>query len=323
MLADHLGERRILLTSLFVTTVGVSFLALSPTFHVFALGCLVFGLGSGMYSTPQFSILAKRFPDQTAKLHGIAYAMGGVDTVLPILAGIIAAATTWRAGFGFVLSGLLIALAGLWYVVPAPVGPEEGADNDLLDQVQSTVSVTTTSKLFVPFLAVVAIAIVYQSLTAFFPLYLIDSKEIASSHVMVIYGLFFLLGTGSQIYGGVLGDRYDLESLLFGMASLAGIGLLVIALEDSIVLISVMIVPLSFISGFISLANTHLISLLPTEAQGGGLGVLRAGILLAGAMSPTAVGYLADVNYFTESMLGLAGVLFLGAGLCLLMQYRF
>jgi MFS family permease len=322
ILSDSVGERRVLIASLSITTIGCALLALSPTFHVFALGCIVFGLGTGMYSTPQFSILAKLFPGRTATVHGIAYGAGGVGTALPVLAGVLAATLTWRLGFGILLPGLAIALAGLWWFVPVSENRDPVTRQSIIAQVRPVVSVATSSDLVVPFIAAATVAFVYQVITAFLPAYLIDIKGIASLQATVLYGLFFVLGIGSQIYGGVLGDRYKLEPLLFAMALLGGGGLVVIALTDAIALIALMIVPLSFVSGFISMANTYIIGQLPDQTQGGGLGLLRMGILLTGSISPTIVGYISDLGYFTEAMLGVAGLLFVVAGLTLYMYVQ-
>jgi MFS family permease len=322
ILSDTVGERRILLVSLSVTTVGCTLIAFSPAFLLFASGCVIFGLGSGMYSTPQLSILSKMFPDRTATVHGIAFGAGGVGTVLPVVAGSVAAAFSWRLGFGVMIPGVIGALVGLWLFVP-PVEQDITFDLSRISrQIRPVISNVTSAELVVPFLATVLIGFVYQAISAFLPTFLIDIKSVASLPATLIYGLFFVLGIGSQIYGGVLGDRYELELLLFGMALLGSLGLGVIAVTDSLILLVVMIVPLSFISGFISMSNTYILARLPDAVQGGGLGLIRTGILLIGATSPTIVGLLADWGYFVPAFLGCAGLLLFAAGLSLYMHYR-
>lgn len=320
MLSDRIGERTILLTSLVLTLASCVLLTTAPTFVLFAVGCVAFGLGSGLYSTPQFSILTKVFPDQIATAHGIAFAAGGVGTALPIIAGVIAVQYDWRLGFGFVIPALLVTSVGVYRLVPSQGGA--GFSGPPFRERLGLIGRSVNERVVIlPFLATMMVAFTFQGLTAFLPTYLIDVKQFSSIGATVVYGLFFVAGTGFQVVVGVLADRYSQELSLITISLMGATALLSITVSDSVLFIALLVVPLSALNAFISLGNTYLMDTLPADIQGGGLGLLRTCIIGVGSTASVAVGYLADLGLFTEAFVGCSVVMFVAAVLSVTLYY--
>lgn len=324
ILADRLGERRVLLSSLVITTVGVVLLTVSPVFVLFALGCIVFGVGTGLYSTPQFSILLKVFPDRSATVHGFAYAAGSIGTfILPVIAGYIAIQTNWRIGFGFGLPFILVALIGLWRVVPDQ-DPNEAdvSEFSLRRTVYPIVKAINSPTIITVFGATVLVVFPFQGITAFLPAYLISVKEFTSLESTLLFGLFFVTGTISQIVLGNLADRSDRVLILLGISVVCAVSLLLMSVSSHLLLIALLIVPLSTINAYISLSNTYLIEKLPDDSQGGGLGLLRTCIIGIGALSPVSLGFLIDRGLFNQSLVLYAVLISSASVLCLYLRYN-
>ena len=61
-------------------------------------------------------------------------------------------------------------------------------------------------------------------------------------------------------------------------------------------------------NGTIVVTQTYIADTLPTEMQGTGFGLLKAGWMLLGATSPLVVGVMADAGLFDEAFLLLGAV---------------
>lgn len=320
--SDRIGEKTVLLASLLITIGSCVLLTGAPTFVLFAVGCIAFGLGTGLYSTPQISILTKLFPEREATVHGIAYAAGGIGTALPVIAGAIAVQFDWRLGFGFVIPALVITLYGVWRLVPNQGDSEPAGDGPpLRDQFRFIAFSVNSPTVILPFLATVLVAFTYQGLTAFLPAYLIDVKQFQTLHATIVYGLFFTSGTFFQVIAGALADRYNRELNLTAIGLIGGLALLVISISTSNLLTSLLVIPLGTINAFISLGNTQLIAELPDDIQGGGLGLLRTFIISVASLASVAIGYFADLELFTEAIIT-CSILVLAAGVLCGCLYR-
>ncbi len=304
LISDRIGERTVLLYSLIITTFGCTLLSTSPSFWIFALGCVTFGIGTGLYMTPQFSILSRIFPARSGTVHGIAFAAGGLGTVLPVLATVIATRSSWRLGFGFVIPGLLLTIFGVWRLIPSDDRENQGDSLSISGQVKPIIKHVGQPSMILPLVAVFCVGAVYQSLTAFLPTYLIEIKNISPFVTTILYGFFFAVGITSQIFLGYLGDSHSIVILLIVSSLISGLGLLAILVSDAIIFVGVMMVPISFISGFVSVSNTYFIEQLPSDIQGGGLGLFRSGILVVVSFAPPVAGYFADQGLFDEVFLG-------------------
>lgn len=326
ILADQLGEKNVLLTSLSVTAFGIVLLTVSPHFVLFAVGCIVFGLGTGLYSTPQFSILSKVFPDHSATVHGVAYAAGSIGTfTLPVIAGYVALGTNWRFGFGFGLPLVMLVLVSFLRIVPRQEPNDASTANrsetSIWRTLRSVLAAVNDPTILVAFVAMTFVAFPFQGITAFLPTYLHTVKSFTSLQATLLFGLFFVTGTLCQVLLGNLADRFNRVFILLGIAVIVGFSLLGITASTNLVLIGALIVPLSAINAYISLSNTYLIEHLPDTMQGGGLGLLRTVIIGTGSLAPVSLGYLIDLGLFTQSLVAYAILVSSAAVLCLYLVY--
>lgn len=113
--SDRVGERRVLVAAAVGAVVSVLVVATTPNFVVFLLGGILFGLGTGFYAPPRVTVLSNTFPERSSLVLGVTFAAGSIGAAaLPFLAGQVSAVAGWRAGFGFVLPGLVVVALTLW-----------------------------------------------------------------------------------------------------------------------------------------------------------------------------------------------------------------
>jgi len=131
VLADRIGERNTLVTSMGLGAVAVAVLVAAPAFPLFVLGLVLFGFGTGLYGTPRITALSDIYPDRAATAISVNSAVGNVgNAVVPVVATVVAGWFAWRTGVGFSLPGFVLLCAGL--LTALATGLERGLDGPLV-----------------------------------------------------------------------------------------------------------------------------------------------------------------------------------------------
>lgn len=311
VLADRFGERNILASSTLLTALAVVIVAFSIDVVSLAAGMMLFGMTSALYGPTRFTILTDIYTEYDGTAVGLSQAAGQVgNTLLPIGTGLLAAYTSWRIGFFYVVPLFVLAAVGLWIVVPArTAGTASAVDNlsrkTVMYLVRNVLSAQTV-KLTV-LMALVMFAL--QGLTGFYPTYLVDVKGLSPELSATLYGAIFICAFFIQPVLGALGDLFEPRRTLLLVVGIqiTALGLLTVA--TGVVQLTGVTILLSSFFGVGPIAITRLTNGLPADMKGAGLGFLRTGYFLVGATGSIVVGAFADFGLFNEAFLFLAGVM--------------
>lgn len=318
LVADRVGDRRVLIASVVATTLGVVLLAGAPIVAAFFVGCVLFGLGSGLFQPPSISILSTVFPDRTGTAHGVIFASGSVGTiVLPAVAGFLALRLGWRAGFGFAIPVYAVIVWGVWRALPktAPTDDEDG--RSLVGEVRGSVRTVLRQEILLVAAAMAIVAVAFNGLSAFLPTYFIEIKGLNQVTATTLFSVFFASAFLFQTAAGVFADRWGTRYILLIIPAICAGSVFGLTLVEGVFLLALFTVPLSSLSAFISVANTYYISVLPDDRQAGGLGLLRSVIIGLASLAPVIIGYLADLGQFTLSFQLIGASLVASAGVLL------
>ncbi|MFB6068604.1 MAG: MFS transporter [Halobacterium sp.] len=315
LLADRIGERRTLVTSVVLTVVAVAAFALAPTFLLFVAGGVLFGLATGIYAPPRVTVLAKVFEESEGSALGVTFAAGNVGAaLLPVVAGVLAVTVGWRWGFGFVALPLCLVAVGLWVFLPDDAGDtESGFSAPPRDVAHRLADVATHRAFLLAWVSMTLVLFTYQGITAFLPTYLIEVKGLSQGVASAVYGLFFASGATCQYLAGSVSDRFDETRVL---AAIAGFGVLTLAalpFVDGLVGLAAVSVLLGSRLGLGSVGNGYVADILPADVRGSGYGLFRTFYLAVGATGSMFVGLLASRDLFDEAFLALAAVTALAA----------
>lgn len=317
MIADRIGDRFILATSITVILAAVAIMTISSAFTVFFLGIVLFGVGTGLYGTPRVTVLSRLFPDRDGTAIGISSAAGNIGTtILPVIAGGLAVIIGWRAGFGFILPVIVVTALATWVYLPAHQPPAAFSVRENLKAV--TRSLRLRSVLVVS-IAMICTFFVYQGVTAFLPTYLIEEKAISPGLAAGLFGLFFAGGVIAQLAGGILGDRYGRRPTLAGITALTALMLFTLPFVTSLPGIIIVILALSVQLGFWPIAFSYAVAALPDAIEASGLGLLRSSYLIVGSLGSLAVGVFADAALFDEAFLTLGVIIVVVTALVLVL----
>lgn len=313
-LSDRLGERAILVASVLVATVAVAVVAVTPTFAMFLVGAVLFGLGTGLYGPPRVIVLSNTYVRRDSTAIALTFAAGSLGSAaLPFLGGRLATRFGWRAGFAVVAVPFLLVSVGLWRSLPRHASDARRAVEGSAGHVARRLASAVTDRAVLFAWAAMALSLfVFQGVTAFLPTYLVDVKGFTTETAATVYLVFFVVGAVAQPISGSLGDRFGRRRVLMGLAALGAVPLAILPFGDGLAALTALAALLGVRLGLGPLNNAYIADAFPKDIQATGYGFVRTFHVALGATGAVVVGYMADVALFDEAFLVLAVLSLLG-----------
>ena len=308
LLADRFGEKVVLILSSAISVVTLVLIVTARSTPVLFFVTALFGVGVALYAVARYTILVDLYPDQVGAANGVTSAAADAgQSVLPPIAGLIAAGLAWQYGFGFAIPLFALAALALWAVVPSQrPEPSPSTETSPLESVRDVLSGLRRPPVVYGTGLLLLGVTVWQAFTGFYPTYLIEEKGLSATLAGVLFGLFFALGVLVQPLSGAAYDRIGIRQSLLFVMGVSGVGLVILpGLEGFLPLVGVTVL-LSTLLGFATVTQSHLILALPDDIQGTGFGILRTISFTIGAASPVLFGAAGDRGFFDEAFLALA-----------------
>jgi MFS family permease len=314
VVADWAGERAVLTLSLVASFVGMTAIFLAPVFGAFVVATAVLGVGNGLYGTTRVTVLSDTFPDMDTTAISINQATGNLgNTILPVVAGAIAAAVGWRLGFGFLVPLFALTAVGVWVVVPRRTSPATDDDESVRETMRAVAAAVRGREVLMVTGVLFLLMFLYQSVTGFLTTYLVEAKGLGAGTAATLYGVFFASATVCQFASGLVADRYGQRAALSLFLGAAVPAFLALPFASGVPQLLVVVVLLSATLGAFPPSHAYTVRAIPSDVQGSGYGLLRTFYIAFGATGPPLVGLLADVGRFDEAFFLLAGVALLAS----------
>jgi len=310
VLGDRLGEGRLLVSSTVLAGITILAVALSINVWMLFVATITFGFATALFGPMRFTVFTDIYEERAGSAIGITMAAGSAgNATLPIAATAIASALAWRYSFGILVIPFFLVALVLWISVPARTSNAARAVDELtwgtIKRIQAGISSGT-----IP--AVVAVQVsfsfVFQGFSGFYPLYLVEMKELTPAIASTLFGLFFAASFIVQPLAGTSMDRFGTRPSLIATLGVSVAALWVLPFIQGIIPIIALTVVLSILNGCAVITHTHITDALPADMKGTGLGTLKAGWMTLGATSPVIIGVLGDFGHLNYGFMVLAGV---------------
>lgn len=155
----------------------------------------------------------------------------------------------------------------------------------------------------------------YQGISAFLPIYLIESKGLSQGMASGLYSVFYASGAIAQSLAGNAADVYGSPTVLSAIAGFGVLTLLALPVVNGVWALALLVVLLGTRLGIGPVGNGYVAGLLPVDVQGTGYGLFRSFYVAVGSTGSLFVGILAEAGLFDEAFFVLAGVTAVSAGL--------
>lgn len=319
VLADRHGERRVLIAGLGIVTIGLVLVVLAPTAVVLFGATALVGAGLSLYPVARITVLSELYPDRIGRVLGLTMATGDVgQTLLPPIAGVLAAAVAWQAGLGFVIPLLLAIAAVIGLVLPAQASSEGAADEHSVSNAGHVLKELRDPTLVVMTVILFLYIGVLQTFSAFYPTYLIDVKGLPPTVASGLFGLFFAVGVVAKPLSGLAYDRVGIRRSLPLVLGGSVVGFAILPAINGFWPLVAVTALISTMLGSGAITQSYLSDTIPEEMEGTGLGAIRSVASMMGAAGPVLFGALADRGYFDEGYLVLAALV----GVVTLLTFR-
>jgi MFS family permease len=303
-LADRLGGVKVITAGAVVAAAGALSMLVSLPFAALVGGMLLVGLGTGAHKTVAVGLLSRAYPARTGRALGVMDTFGSFGGVAaPAAVVALSAAVGWRSVFllGGVV-GLLLA-AGFAYRVPKrlPDSTSGRSDEGGRDGERGVRRYLTlfADRRFSTFVAVsVLFSFTYNGVVAFLPLYLTDAAGVSQGFASLLYSGLFVVSLVQPITGDI-SDRTGKLTVIGATLALAtaGLGGLLLASAPLALGAAVLVFGVGG-HGFRPVRGSYLVSVIPGDATGGTLGIVRTLLMGVGAVAPAVVGFLSDRTDF-------------------------
>ncbi len=321
LLADRIGERVILTGSSIVSALTLLVVVGADSTVMLFTATALFGLSLSFYAVARYTVLAGLYPNQLGAANGVVSAASDAgQSAIPPIAGLIAGFLAWEFGLAFSVPFFLLIAWVLWVVIPGSSDKEsrEGSSSESSDDSTSSGSpleALRSLKVVVEQPAVtrgaivlIVVVSVWQAFTGFYPTYLIEIKGLSALRASVLFGLFFALGVAIQPLSGIAYDRLGIRKTLTAFLGVFAVAMVALPSAGPFWSVLGLTVLSAALLGAPTTTQSHLLVILPDDAQGSGLGLLRTVSFTIGAASPVAFGAVADRGFFDEGFLVMGGL---------------
>ena len=275
-------------------------------------GMLLIGLGTGAHKTVAVGLLAAIHEERPGRALGVldtVAAFGGVAAPLAVTYAL----PGWRGLF--LASAIVVAALAALFVRQTPRhlsgsgavadSEREGVDGSLGGYLE--LMRPPRVALFVG--VTVAFAFGYNGVLAFLPSFLAADAGLGleTDVANTIYSGLFVVSL-VQLGTGELTDRVGRLPMLFATVAAAVVGTaLLLSVRGALAVGAAVVVFGLGAHGYRPVRSAFLMSLLPDDAAGGGLGVVRTVLMIAGAAAPGVTGLLIDTQGYDVAFATLGG----------------
>jgi MFS family permease len=296
VLADRYGAARVMQVGVGLAALGSLVVVLAPTLAVFAIGCLVLGIGGAAYFPNGQTFLSRRFGaaerGQALSIHSAGGPFAGV--VMPAVATAVAARYDWRAGVAVGTVAATIATAILAIRLRGQDGGDPGVD--ITARLWPGTAVALLRRPAV--LTTVALGGIgmycFQAFISFYPTFLREYHGIAPQRASLLYSAGFVLVVLGLPIVGRIADRVGTERTLvvpFGAMVLAVALVLAVSKPWALILGSTLFgVGLSSGGAIAKRAMEHFAD----GDRGTGFGIVRMLFVLIGSLANVVTGSVAE-----------------------------
>lgn len=317
IIGDRLGEGNALVVSTVVSGTTVALVAAATSAPLLFAATIAFGFSTALFGPARFTILSSIYDDREGVAVGLTLAAGELgNAALPVAAGLLAAAVSWRLGFGVTVPLFFAMAVVLFRAVPGRLSEGSAVDSFSVATLRYVARGIAKRHILLVTGIHVFLFFVYQGFTGFYPTYLVETKEFSPSLAAAFFGLFFVAGVVVQPLAGFGSDALGSRRALAVVIGVSTASLAALPFVHGLAGIAAVTVVSSALLGATPLTQTYLVNAVPADMRGSGLGLLRTGHIALGATGPVFVGAVAERGHFDAAFLGLAGVAAIGILLC-------
>ena len=295
-LSDRIGHVKVASISIGMAGASTLLFLLPSDLRVFSAGLWIIAAWASFYHPTANTLIAKLYPENTARSMGVHGASGSVGQMLtPTIAYMIGSAFHWRLAFVFFgVVSMATSLIMRW--IPSV---QVSAASERTPLVQ----ILRVPGLWILIAYNLIIGLFQRGVELFFPTFLTAARGYTGQMAALSNSVLLMIGVGGQLVGGWASDRYSSSRfLIVASAGMAASMLILLLLPmGSVGVVGFVLLYGVFFFGHQPTMTSLLGSITPPDLMGMAYGVMFFFAFGLGSVSSTLSGYLAD-NFSLEAV---------------------
>ena len=296
VLADRLGEHRLLALGLGGTILGAVLVAAAPSLWLFGAFVLLLGAGTGLFFSPASSLLSRLFVEQGGPL-GTLTAVGALaGMIYPVVGGFVGVEYGWRTAVLLTNVVAVPVLVGTLVYVPSitPANPERSL-SAALDPSQIWDLFSRPSVAYTTVVAVM-VGFTFQAFSSFFPTFLVEYRNLDPEIAGAFFAVAFGLSSVAQPIAGRFSDRRSRDAAIAGSVVLTASGFATLLAVPGLAGLAIGTVVLGVGVSWPGSVQARFMDQFEDEERGFGFGLVRSVYMFLAAPGSVVVGALADTG---------------------------
>jgi YNFM family putative membrane transporter len=291
VVADRIGQRRVILFAMGSIAATSLLLASSPNIVVFAVAAVTLGASAGLYFTAGTSFLVAQFQNTGRALGVHEIGASGAGLVAPIASAAVAARFGWRAGL--LVPAVVAPIALVLFAWRVPETPPTNGEGWGVDPAELFALITRPSIGFTTLLAMVAF-FTWQSFASFFPTFLVEHVGLTTGRASFVFGVVFAVTLVAAPSLGWVSDAVGRDRTLGASfaAGVAGYACFLFGGGLAAVVVGTGLVGLGL--SWPGVLNSRFMDYLGADERGTGFGLVRTIVLLVSSLGSGVTGTLAE-----------------------------
>ena len=302
-LADRVGAARVIAVGAAVAALAACTLGVATPLVALVAAMACIGAGTGVHKTVSVRLLSNVYTERTGRALGVLDtigAFGGVAAPAVVAALLATRGLTWHALF--VGGGVVgLALAAVSYPRMHAKAPDPSATGarDGGGSLRRYAALFREPAFAAFVLVTIGYSFAYSGVVAFLPTFL-GTAGLDPVTASAIYSVLFVVSPVQAVTGD-LADRVGTLRVVTGTLALGSVGLLAVTFAGLPTLGLAVAVGVFGLGchGCRPVRGAYLMETVPDDVSGGGLGVVRTVLMVAGALAPGVVGVLSGVAGYT------------------------
>lgn len=303
ILQDRFGPVRVMVAGAVVASIAAILLIVEAGFALLVAVMLIIGTATGLHKTVSIPLLARVYPSHTGRAFGFHETFGSsAGVIAPILAIFFLERAGWRSFYlvaGIV--GLSLATLAVRRIPPRLDSPETAIDSSPSPTLRRYFRLFRAPR-FTAFVFVTALfAFAYNGVVAFLPLYLVEVTPMGVAMATGLYSLLFVV-TLVQLVTGELSDHIGPLWMIAGCIVIGMVGMLGLLMATALPILVGAVIAFGIAGhGYRPVRDAYLTEIIPEQAMGGGIGLIRSLLMGAAAVAPATIGLVADATGFRSA----------------------
>lgn len=295
-LVEKTSHKRLVVISMLICSIAVFFYSLSPSFLFLLAFIAIYALSQVTFHPATYSMVQRRSPEGHRAKYIAYHQVGGFvgSAIGTVIIAYLASIYGWRTTLQIIpVVGVIVILLFIKIVEEKEPTRNRTAISDDIRSKQGRDQFRVSTPLLVLVLGISIFSL--GNLLRYIPLFLSEAYGETVVWAGILTSIMHAVGSASSLLGGVISDKFDKVSIMFGSHILVGVSTILLGVGRFSSVILLLMLVLYGVARYLPVPAQHALSSIVASEHPQGIGFSYTGIALGQIFSDPLIGYFIDI----------------------------